>query len=143
PDERQVAQPLDAQVPGPPLRMELAAERVQPLELEDIVGCEQHAPERAARDRARALALDEVREGAEVEGDLFRLTLARPFERLDDEELRQPVRRLAAAAHRAERPPTPRGRGSEMKEAVDLAVRPFRDREARTGGVEIVERHGE
>src|SRR4051794_21346904 len=99
--------------------MELAAERVQPLELEHVVGCEECAAKRAARDRARSLALDEVRERAEVERDLFRLTFACPLERLDDEELRQAVRGLASAAHRAERPPAARRRRREMQEAVD------------------------
>src|SRR4051812_29564584 len=107
--------------------MELAAERVQPFELEDLVRGEERAAEGAARDGARMLALDEVRERAEVEGDLLHLMGARPRERLDDEELRQPVRRLAAAAHRAERPAAACGRRRKMQEAVDRTVRADRE----------------
>ena len=38
PDEREIAQPLHAEVPRPPGGVELAAERVQALELKDPVG---------------------------------------------------------------------------------------------------------
>jgi hypothetical protein len=38
PDERQVGQLLDAEIPRPPFGEELAVERVQTLELEDVVG---------------------------------------------------------------------------------------------------------
>src|SRR5581483_12409266 len=93
-DERQIGQPLDAEVARPPLRMKLAAEAVQPLELEDAVGREQAAPNDASRHRHRAVRRDEIRQSAEVERELGRALLLRPRERLDAEELDQAVRRL-------------------------------------------------
>ena len=50
-DERQVGQLLDAEIPRPPVRVELPAEAVQALELEDAVGREEHSPDEAARHR--------------------------------------------------------------------------------------------
>src|SRR5581483_5267346 len=89
PDGRDVGEALDADVAAAPLREELAVERVEPLELEDVVGEEQPAPHEASPPARRAFRGDDVGEGAEVEGELARADLARPGDRLDDEELRE------------------------------------------------------
>src|SRR5919206_2141232 len=54
PDRRQIREALDADVAAPPLREELPVERVEPLELEDVVGHEQDAPEQLLRQARRA-----------------------------------------------------------------------------------------
>ena len=69
---------------------------------------------------------------------------ARPGDRLGDQELHQPVRRLAAAAHRRERVVAAGRRRDELEEAADAAVRPGRDREHRVRvREERVHRHRE
>ena len=55
PDRGQVGEALDADVAAPPLREELPVERVEPLELEDVVGEQEPAAhERAAPASSRA-----------------------------------------------------------------------------------------
>src|SRR5579875_3904254 len=70
PDGRQVGEALDADVAAAPLGEELAVEGVEPLELEDVVGEQQRAPDEALDRRRGPLAHEEVGEGAEVERDL-------------------------------------------------------------------------
>src|SRR5438309_8081525 len=64
-DEREVAEPLDTEVPRPPLRRELAAEDEQAFELEEPVAGAQHR----ARDRrvTSTGVREQIGEDAEVE----------------------------------------------------------------------------
>src|SRR5215467_9621594 len=99
PDRWQIREALDADVAAPPLREELPVERVETLELEDVVGEQNAAAHDPLGRRRHPVGSDEVRERAEVEGQLARARLARPGERLDDEKLGQAVRRVRAAPH--------------------------------------------
>src|SRR5579862_3803561 len=67
---RQVCETLDADVPAPPLGEELAVERVEPLELEHVVGQQETAANEPAQRRLHALRREEVGQRAEVEGKL-------------------------------------------------------------------------
>src|ERR1700756_3105032 len=80
-DGRQIREPLDADVAAPPLREELPVERVEPLELEDVVGEQQPTADEAAARRRHPVRREEVRPGAEVEGYLARARRTRPRER--------------------------------------------------------------
>src|SRR2546423_9466206 len=68
-DEREVGEPFDAQVTGPPLRRELAAEDEEAFELEEPVARAQQR----ARDRfvSRARIGEQISEDAEVERHLL------------------------------------------------------------------------
>src|SRR6185369_9722888 len=132
---------LDADVAAPPVREELAVERVETLELEGVVGEEYPAAHGPPDRRRDPLRREEVRERAEVEGQLARAGLARPGERLDHEELGQAVRGIRAAAHRTQRPAaaadasSPR-RGREMEETPDAAFRVLRESKHGAGDME-------
>src|SRR5579884_555405 len=97
PDRGQVREALDADVAAPPLREELAVEGVEALELEDVVGEQEHAADEPVDGRRHPVGSEEVGERAEVERQLPRVLFPGPGERLDDEKLREAVRRARAA----------------------------------------------
>src|SRR3954469_4016553 len=90
-DRRQVGEALDADVAAPPFREELPVERVEPLELEDVVDEQDPAADDSPDRRLRTVGSEEVRQRAEVEGELARAGVSRPGERLDHEKLGQAV----------------------------------------------------
>src|SRR5215471_4639008 len=67
PDRRQVREALDADVAAPPLREELPVERVEALELEDVVGQQNSTAHDPPDRRLHPLRSEEVRQRAEVE----------------------------------------------------------------------------
>ena len=142
-DRGEVTEALDADVAAPPFRKELPVERVEPLELEDVVDEQDPAADDPPDRRLHSLGSEEVRQGAEVERELARAGVARPGERLDHEKLGQAVRRIRAPAHRAQRPAAPGERGREVEKAADPALRVFREGEHGAGDVEVVDRHRE
>src|SRR5262249_33649163 len=77
-DGRQGREALDADVAPAPFREELAAEGIEPLELEDVVGEQEAAAHEPAARRRDPLGREEVRQRAEVEGQLARTRPPRP-----------------------------------------------------------------
>ena len=144
PGERQVAPALEAEVAPPPVREELAVEAVQALELEEPVGLQQRPAQRARPEPGVVVGAQEVGEHREVQRQLGDAVRLRPRDRLGDQVLHQPVRRVAAAAHRRERVALARGRRHELQEAADGAVGRRRDGQHRVGVEEQrVHRHRE
>src|SRR5205085_10859238 len=122
----QVDKALDADVTAPPFREEFPVERVEALELEDVVGEQEPASHDSPDGRRHPFRSQEIRQRAEVEGELACARLAGPGERLDDEKLGQAIRGARATAHRAQRPPAaPSGlqRGREMEKAAEPPLR--------------------
>src|SRR5579862_3615688 len=66
PDGGQVGEALDTDVAAPPLREELPVERVEALELEEVVGAQEPPAHEPLSLRLHALGGQEVRQRAEV-----------------------------------------------------------------------------
>ena len=109
PGQWQVSPPLEAEVPAAPVREELTVEAVQALELEEPVALQERPAKHARPERRVLVGTHEVGEDREVERDLGHVVGSPPLDRLGDQVLHQPVRRVAAATHRSQRVALARG----------------------------------
>ena len=136
--------PLDADVAAPPFREELAVERVEPLELEDVVGEQQPAAHEPAQRRRRPLRREEVGQRAEVERQLARTRAPSPT---------RASRRRGTPSGRSARPggaascsTTSRRRPGTARDGGSRRLgrpRPRRARARVPGTCEVVDRHRE
>src|SRR5213079_2167169 len=69
PDRGQIREAFDADVAAAPLREELPVERVEALELEDVVGEQDPAAHDSPDGRRHPFRSQEIRQRAEVEGE--------------------------------------------------------------------------
>jgi hypothetical protein len=107
----QTQESVEDEVTWFPPRRELRAETVEALDLEPAAS----EPDDPSYDRP----FEQPSEHHEIERELLHTLLAQQFDRADDEELHQAVRRRSVAAHERQRERLPPVRRHEMKEAAN------------------------